>query len=99
MSNQNNKDQKRRRDVGKFELKRNQYKAFYQDRNLSLELRTEAGLKLSKLPRNSSRTRIRNRCILTGRPRSTYKKFRVSRIVFRELASKGQIIGINKCSW
>jgi len=99
MSNQNIKDQKRRLDLAKFELKRLQYKAICQDRNLSPDIRTEASLKLSKLPRNSSRTRIRNRCIITGRPRSIYKLFRVSRIVFRELASQGAIVGVYKSSW
>ena len=99
MSNQNIKDQKRRLDLAKFELKRLQYKAICQDRNLSPDIRTEASLKLSKLPRNSSRTRIRNRCIITGRPRSIYKLFRVSRIVFRELASQGTIVGVYKSSW
>lgn len=99
MSNKSIKDQKRRCSVAKFESKRCLYKALSQDMNLSLELRTLAALKLSKLPRNSSSTRIRNRCIITGRPRSTYKIFRLSRIVFRELASKGALAGINKASW
>ncbi|PTQ26559.1 hypothetical protein MARPO_0991s0001, partial [Marchantia polymorpha] len=61
--------------------------------------RYEYFFKLSKLPRNSSKTRVRNRCIFTGRPRSVYKLFRISRIVFRELASKGSLIGINKSCW
>ena len=99
MSNHNIKDQKRRLDLAKFELKRLLYKAISHDRNIAADIRTEAGFKLSKLPRNSSKTRIRNRCIFTGRPRSVYKLFRVSRIVFRELASQGSIVGVYKSSW
>jgi ribosomal protein S14 len=99
MSNQVIRDHKRRLQLAKFELKRLQYKALCQDRNLTADQRTEAALNLSKLPRNSSKTRIRNRCIITGRPRSVYKLFRVSRIVFRELASQGALIGIYKSSW
>jgi ribosomal protein S14 len=99
MSNQIIRDHKRRLQLAKFELKRLEYKALCQDRNLTAGLRTEVRRKLSKLPRNSSKTRVRNRCILTGRPRSVYKLFRVSRIVFRELASKGALLGIYKASW
>jgi small subunit ribosomal protein S14 len=100
MSNQVIRDQKRRLQVIKFELKRLQYKAFSQDRrSLPADLRYEYSVKLAKLPRNSSKTRIRNRCIITGRPRSVYKLFRISRIVFRELALQGALMGINKSSW
>jgi small subunit ribosomal protein S14 len=99
MSNQIIRDQKRRLQLSKFELKRLQYKALCQDRNLTADLRSYGALILSKLPRNSSKTRIRNRCIITGRPRSVYKLFRVSRIVFRELASQGNLLGISKSSW
>ena len=100
MSNKMIRDQKRRLQLVKFELKRLQYKALGQDRrSLPPDLRYEYSLKLSKLPRNSSKTRIRNRCIITGRPRSVYKLFRLSRIVFRELASQGAILGVRKASW
>lgn len=100
MSNQIIRDQKRRAQLLQFELKRLQFKAFTQDRrSLSSELRYEYSLLLAKLPRNSSKTRIRNRCILTGRSRSIYKQFRVSRIVFRNLASQGFIMGVKKASW
>jgi len=100
MSNQIIRDQKRRAQLFKFELKRLQLKALIQDRrSLSSNLRYEYSLQLSKLPRNSSKTRVRNRCILTGRSRSVYKQFRVSRIVFRNLASQGLIMGIKKTSW
>lgn len=99
MSNQVIRDHKRRLLLAKFEVKRAQFKAICQDRNLTSKLRAEGSLKLSKLPRNSSKTRIRNRCIITGRPRSVYKLFRLSRIVFRELASQGMLLGITKSSW
>jgi small subunit ribosomal protein S14 len=74
-------------------------KALARDRDADPEERFEAQLKLSELPRNSSRTRIRNRCSLTGRPRGYYRKFRLSRIAVRELASSGQIPGMLKSSW
>nr|QIA60684.1 ribosomal protein S14 [Lepidozia trichodes]QIA61018.1 ribosomal protein S14 [Lepidozia sandvicensis] len=99
MSNQIMRDHKRRLLVAKYELKRMYYKAICQDRNLPNKIRYEYFFKSSKLPRNSSKTRVRNRCIFTGRPRSVYKLFRISRIVFRELASKGSLIGINKSCW
>jgi small subunit ribosomal protein S14 len=100
MANQAIRDQKRRLQLLKFELKRLQYKSLSQDRrSLPSDLRYEYSFKLSKLPRNSSKTRIRNRCIVTGRSRSVYKLFRVSRIVFRELASQGAIAGVKKASW
>ncbi|MSO75959.1 MAG: 30S ribosomal protein S14 [Alphaproteobacteria bacterium] len=69
------------------------------DRGLPIEERFAAQLKLSTLPRNSSKSRIRNRCELTGRPRGYYRKFRLSRIAFRDLASAGQIPGVVKSSW
>lgn len=100
MSNQVIRDQKRRLQLVKFELKRLQYKALAHDRrSLAPDLRYEYSLKLSKLPRNSAKTRIRNRCIITGRPRAVYKLFRISRIVFRQLASQGAILGVSKTSW
>ena len=66
---------------------------------LSLEERFEARLKLAKLPRNSSATRIRNRCEITGRPRAYYRKLRMSRIALRDLGSHGLIPGLVKSSW
>jgi ribosomal protein S14 len=99
MSNKVIRDHKRRLQLAKFELKRVLFKALSQDRNLTADRRSDATLNLSKLPRNSSKTRIQNRCIVTGRSRSVYKLFRVSRIVFRELASQGGLLGISKASW
>ena len=79
--------------------KRNALKAIANDENLSLEERFEARLKLAEMPRNSSATRIRNRCEVTGRPRAFYRKMRMSRIALRELGSRGQIPGLVKSSW
>jgi small subunit ribosomal protein S14 len=69
------------------------------NRDAAPEERFQAKLKLAELPRNSSPTRIRNRCSLTGRPRGFYRKFKMSRIAVRELASSGQIPGMLKSSW
>jgi small subunit ribosomal protein S14 len=74
-------------------------KALARDRNAAPEDRFQAQLKLAELPRNSSPTRVRNRCSLTGRPRAYYRKFKLSRIAVRELASSGQIPGMTKSSW
>ena len=74
-------------------------KAIAIDRDAPPEERFAAQLKLAQLPRNSSKTRVRNRCALTGRPRGFYRKFRMSRIALRELASTGQIPGMVKSSW
>ena len=69
------------------------------DRSLPMEERFAARLKLAELPRNSSRVRIRNRCAISGRPRGNYRKFKMSRISLRDLASTGQIPGMVKSSW
>ena len=69
------------------------------DKSCYSEERFEARFKLSKLPRNSSKSRIRNRCSLTGRPRAVYRKFGLSRIALRELASHGKLPGVVKSSW
>jgi small subunit ribosomal protein S14 len=79
--------------------RRARLKALARDRDADPEDRFEAQLKLARLPRNSSATRVRNRCALTGRPRGVYRKFRLSRIAVRELASSGQIPGMVKSSW
>ncbi|XP_047338530.1 28S ribosomal protein S14, mitochondrial [Impatiens glandulifera] len=95
----NIRDYKRRLLVAKYELRRNLYKALCRDPDLPSHVRERHRIKLSKLPRNSSSTRVRNRCIFTGRPRAVYEKFRMSRIVFRELASRGELMGVKKASW
>jgi ribosomal protein S14 len=92
-------DKKRRKLAFQYEHKRNEYKSIAYDRNLPNAIRAEAIAKLSKLPRNSSMTRSRNRCVVTARPRSVYRLFHVSRIILRELASQGRILGLKKSSW
>lgn len=93
------RNKRRRRMVKQFAAKRAKLKAVTQDQKVSMEERFAAQMKLSELPRNSSKTRIRNRCELTGRPRAFYRKFKLSRIAIRELASNGQIPGMTKSSW
>ena len=83
----------------KFSKKRRELKRIIKDRKLPLDERFKAQLKLSKLPRNSAKTRIRNRCEITGRPHGVYRKLKISRIALRELASKGRIPGMSKSSW
>jgi len=90
---------KRIRLVKKFSKKREILKKIISDKKLPLAERFAAQLKLSKLPRNSARTRIRNRCEITGRPHGVYRKLRISRIALRDLASKGKIPGMTKSSW
>ena len=85
--------------VKQYAAKRAALKATANDQNLPLEERFAARLKLAEMPRNSSRTRIRNRCVLTGRPRAFYRKLKMSRIALRELANSGQIPGMVKSSW
>jgi small subunit ribosomal protein S14 len=79
--------------------RRTRLKAIAVDRTAPPDERLAAQLKLAKLPRNGSATRVRNRCALTGRPRGYYRKFKLSRIALRELASAGQIPGVVKSSW
>ena len=79
--------------------RRDRLKKLARDRDAAPEDRFAAQLKLSELPRNSSPTRLRNRCALSGRPRGYYRKFKLSRIAVRALASSGQIPGMLKSSW
>ena len=74
-------------------------KKIIKNKKLPLTERFEAQLKFAKIPRNSARTRIRNRCEITGRPHGVYRKLRISRISLRDLASKGKIPGMTKSSW
>ena len=85
--------------VAKYATRREALKAAAKDESLSREDRFKATLKLAKLPRNSSAGRVRLRCELTGRPRGNYRKFGLSRIALRDLASAGQIPGMTKSSW
>jgi len=93
------KNKKRARLVRKYAAKRVELKAQAKDSSLSPEERFEARLKLAKLPRNSAAVRVRLRCELSGRPRGNYRKFKLSRIALRELASRGQVPGMVKASW
>jgi small subunit ribosomal protein S14 len=93
------KNNRRRRMVDRFSAKRKALKAVVMDRGRDPEERFEATLKLAELPRNTSKVRIRNRCSMTGRPRGYYRKFGLSRITLRDLASEGQIPGVVKSSW
>ena len=85
--------------ANKFLKKRQKLKQIIKNKKLPLDERFNAQLKLAKLPRNSAKIRIRNRCEITGRPRGVYRKLRISRIALRELASEGKIPGMTKSSW
>ena len=93
------RNKKRERLAKKFAAKRARLKAMASNESLPVEERFSARMKLAELPRNSSKTRIKNRCELSGRSHSVYRKFRLSRIALRELASSGQIPGVVKASW
>ncbi|MDR1375719.1 MAG: 30S ribosomal protein S14 [Holosporaceae bacterium] len=88
-----------RRRVKAKEIQRAQLKALIMDRNAAPEERFSAQLKLAAMPRTSSSTRIRNRCLITGRARGVYRKFNISRIMLREMAAEGLIPGVYKASW
>ncbi len=90
---------KRERLVQKFAAKRAELNEIVHDQERPMEERFKASLKLAKLPRNSSATRLHNRCQLTGRPHAYYRKLKLSRIMLRELGSQGQIPGLVKSSW
>ena len=85
--------------VKKFLKKRENLKKIIKNKKLPLEERFAAQLKLAKIPRNSAKVRIRNRCEITGRPRGVYRKLKISRIALRDLASKCKIPGMTKSSW
>jgi small subunit ribosomal protein S14 len=93
------KNERRRRLVAQYAAKRAKLKEIANDLSKTPEERFAARLKLAELPRNSSKTRIRNRCELTGRPRAYYRKLKLCRNQLRELASKGLIPGMVKSSW
>ncbi|MEE8351213.1 MAG: 30S ribosomal protein S14 [Rhodospirillales bacterium] len=93
------RNKKRERLAKKYAAKRAALRALTKDKNLSPEDRFNAHIKLAQLPRNSAPVRQRLRCELSGRPRGNYRKFKLSRIALRELASAGQIPGMVKSSW
>lgn len=90
---------KRQALVSQYAAKRAKLKAIAKDGSLSMEERFKARLKLAELPRNSSETRLHNRCKVSGRPKAYYRKLQMSRIALRDLASAGQIPGMVKSSW
>ncbi len=94
-----NRNKKRERMAARDRAKRDVLKAVVKNRQVAVEQRFEASMKLAELPRNGSRTRVRLRCALTGRSRANYRKFKLCRIALRDLASSGQIPGMVKSSW
>ena len=94
-----NKNNRRIKLANKFYEKRKKLKKIVMDKKLSLEERFKAQQKLSSLPRNSSKIRIRNRCQITGRPHGVYRKLKISRIALRKLGLEGKIPGMVKSSW
>ena len=94
-----NKNNRRIKLSDKFYKKRLQLKKIIMDKKLSLEERFKAQQKLSKLPRNSSKVRVMNRCQITGRPHGVYRKLKISRIALRQLGLEGKIPGMVKSSW
>ena len=94
-----NRDLKRRKMGKSLENKRAALKAKIMDKEVSVEERFAAVLALAELPRNSAKIRQRNRCALTGRPRAIHRKFKLSRIAIRDLASRGELPGVTKSSW
>ncbi|SIT09657.1 SSU ribosomal protein S14P [Roseivivax lentus] len=93
------REKKRQRLVAKYAEKRAALKVIANDESKPMEERFKARLKLAELPRNSSPTRLHNRCQLTGRPHAYYRKLKISRIMLRELGSQGLLPGMVKSSW
>jgi small subunit ribosomal protein S14 len=93
------RDLKRRRMSKKFDGKRARLKAIIKDQSKPAEERFEAALKLAEIPRNASKTRHRNRCQVSGRPRGYYRKLKMSRVALRQLGSEGLVPGLVKASW
>ena len=94
-----NKNNRRLKLSNKFYQKRKKLKKIIMDKKLPLEERFKAQMKLSGLPRNSAKTRVRNRCQITGRPHGVYRKLKISRIALRQLGLQGKIPGLVKSSW
>ncbi len=93
------RDKKRRRLVAQYAKRRAALRAAVRDASLAPDERFAASLKLAGMPRNGTKVRLRNRCEVSGRPRGYYRKFRLSRIALRELASRGEVPGVVKASW
>ena len=93
------RNKKRIKMYNKFKTKRNKLLKLANNKKLSPDEQFQARLQLSKIPRNASKVRIRNRCLVTGRGRGVYRKFQLSRIAFRELSAIGHVPGVTKSSW
>ena len=98
-TSQVNRNGKRERMATRDKSKRAALKAIVMDRTLPVEDRFDATMKLARLPRNGAKVRVRLRCTLTGRSRGNYRKFKLCRIMLRDLANSGQIPGMVKASW
>lgn len=98
-TSQVNRNNKRMRMAARDKTKREALKSLVMDKTVPVEERFEATLKLAQLPRNGAKVRVRLRCELSGRSRGNYRKFKLSRIALRDLASSGQIPGVVKASW
>ena len=94
-----NRNEKRRKLAKLADAKRKRLKAIIMSKKVTMEERFTAVLKLAEMPRNSAKTRIRNRCEITGRPRAFYRKLKVSRLALRDLANQGLVPGMTKSSW
>lgn len=93
------RNNKRAKMADKQDEKRKELRAKLKDPNLDFDEKQSVMFELQTLPRNGARVRVLNRCLISGRPKSVYRKFRVSRIVLRELAHKGMVPGMRKASW
>jgi small subunit ribosomal protein S14 len=93
------KNEKRKKKIKQFSGKRADLKKISEDVSQPVEVRVQAMIHLSELPRNSSKVRYRNRCAITGRPRGYYRQFGISRILLKDLVSKGKVPGTKKSSW
>ncbi len=94
-----NKNERRKKLVKQYANKYAKLKAIADDKSLDESERLIARLKMAEIPRNGNPTRVRNRCVTTGRPRGYYRKFGLNRIELRDLANKGMIPGVTKSSW
>lgn len=99
MKKRNIRDYKKRLNVYKFDFTRYKLKYLINNTKLHPAIRYKAYLELKNLIKNSSKVRLKNNCVLTGRSKSVYKQFKISRIMFRELALKGLLFGVRKASW
>jgi small subunit ribosomal protein S14 len=94
-----NRDNKRKKLIAKYAVRRAELRAKLNDANVSIEEKMDVQLAFSKLPRNSCPTRLNRRCEISGRSKGYYRKFGISRIALRELALRGQLPGMRKSSW